>query len=94
MKERDSITEEAIKEVAEILAKGYVKLMMRRREDQSGAAAGNAAGRNGIHVNAGLGGRHRERDCTAAAGRYGQAADGKAAAAVDRGVNRYAGTGC
>ena len=48
MKERDSITEEAIKEVAEILAKGYVKLMMKRREDPSGAAAGNAAGETAV----------------------------------------------
>lgn len=48
MKERDSITEEAIKEVAEILAKGYVRLMMRQREDPIGAAAGNAAGETAV----------------------------------------------
>lgn len=48
MKDRDSITEEAIKEVAEILARGYVRLMMSQPEDPSGAAAGNAAGETAV----------------------------------------------
>ena len=43
MKDRDSTTEEAIREVAEILAKGYLRLMTKQREDPSGTAAGETA---------------------------------------------------
>ena len=43
MKDHDSITERAIKEAAEILAKGYMRLMMKQSEGPRGVAAGENA---------------------------------------------------
>ena len=38
MSDRDPVTEEAIKEVAEILAKGYLRLVMKPSEPTTGSA--------------------------------------------------------
>ena len=43
MKDHDPITEEAIKEVAEILAKGYLKLLAKQRQEPAGTVADETA---------------------------------------------------